>query len=117
MKHPDQHILRSEKSPFEYNNNCLICAEKLDFGAPKRHPARPSVISSIEAMGKDMCIMQQTLLNACDKRQDDVALDVKARILCRIYTCSRSQISQNMHATVSQRYTNKIRRGYIDKSA
>ena len=105
MKFPDKHILRSEKSPFEYNNNCLICAEKLDFGAPKRHTGRHSVISSIETMGKDICIMQQTLLNACDKRQDDVALDVKARIL---YAGDIRAVEAKYHRTCMQRFLKGI---------
>ena len=104
-KLPDKRTLRSEKSTFEYNNNCLICAEKLDFGAQKRHPARHSVISSIETMGKDMCIMQQTLLNACDKRQDDVALDVKARIL---YAGDIHAVEAKYHRTCMQRFLKGI---------
>ena len=56
-------------------------------------------------MGKDICIMQQTLLNACDKRQDDVALDVKARIL---YAGDIRAAEAKYHRTCMQRFLKGI---------
>ena len=78
---PSTPTLRSEKSHFDYPTHCLICAEYLDFAAARRHPSRHSGISSIEIVSKDKkSVIQENLERICDQRQDNTAVNLKARI-------------------------------------
>ena len=75
-------LLRSDVKPYDYQTHCLICAEELDFTRIKRHPERYSTISSVEFVSKEKkSLLQESLLEVCEKRQDLQAINVKARVL------------------------------------
>lgn len=74
--------LRSEETQFDYQTHCLICAQKLDFEGARRHPERSSTISNVEMVSKGKTsILQENLMKKCDQRNDDLAINVKARVL------------------------------------
>lgn len=69
---------RSAQKPFDYKKHCIICAENADFD--NRHPGRNSKVSNISSSVKQNTV-HKTLLQACEGRTDDMALNVKARLL------------------------------------
>ena len=74
--------LRSCVKPYDYQTHCLICAEEFDFERYQRHPERYSTISNVEFVNKEKkSLIQESLLEVCEKRQDLQAINVKARIL------------------------------------
>ena len=74
--------LRSVARSYDYQTHCLICAKEFDFEAVQHHPETYSQISSVEIVSKEKTsILQESLLNKCESRNDTVAVNVKARIL------------------------------------
>ena len=75
--------LRSHQKPYDYPTHCLICAEELNFEASRRNPGRYSHISNVEIVSSrdKKCVIQESLLKACDRRKDILALNVKSRII------------------------------------
>ncbi|KAL5020080.1 hypothetical protein ScPMuIL_002972 [Solemya velum] len=71
-----------EYKPYDYETHCLICANEIDLADVQRHPGRKQArVSSIEVVDKEKKILiQKSLLDACEKRQDPLVIDVKARI-------------------------------------
>ena len=68
--------------PYDYQTHCLICAEEFDFERYQRHPQRYSTLSNVEFVTKEKkSLIQESLLEVCEKRQDLQAINVKARIL------------------------------------
>ena len=58
-----------------------MCAENLDFAAACRLPSRHSGISNVEVVSKDKkSVIQENLVRICDQRQDNIAVNLKARI-------------------------------------
>ncbi|XP_071081970.1 uncharacterized protein [Haliotis cracherodii] len=75
-------VLRSGDNSFNYRTHCLICATEIDFEDLQKHPNRNSAISSVEIVSSGKrSILQETLLGLCERRSDDKAADVKARII------------------------------------
>ena len=74
--------LRSIDSSYDYPTHCLICAETIDSEAYRRHPERYSRICNIDVVSctAKKSIIQNTLLAACSKRGNALAIKVKARI-------------------------------------
>ena len=73
--------LRSHHKPYDFHTHCLICAEELNFEAACHNPGCVSHISNVEIVSRDKTsLIQESLLQACDKRQDVQALNVKSRI-------------------------------------
>ena len=69
---------------FDYKTHCLICAGQVDFPDMYKNPKakRQSSVSSVVTVGskRKEVVIQNTLLAMCEKRQDKIAVDVKARI-------------------------------------
>ena len=67
--------------PYDYMTHCLICAEEIKDHSAKQHPERHSQSSSIEYVNRTKnSIIQESLIAACNRRHDTLAINVKARI-------------------------------------
>ena len=67
--------------PHSVITHCLICATERDQEYVYRHLNRCNLICHVEVVRRDKpSIIQDTLMSACNKRNDPVAIDVRARI-------------------------------------
>ena len=73
----------SKRKPFNYTTHCLFCAEELDFEKAAKYPDdRRYKISEIEMVTKGKKgILQESLMKECEGRIDQLALDLKGRIV------------------------------------
>ena len=72
---------RTSSRYFDYPTHCLICATELDHEYVYRHHKRCSRICNVNIVWRDKTsIIQDTLLSACNKRNDPVAIGVRAGI-------------------------------------
>ena len=72
-----------ERRPFDYPTHCLICSQELDFEKAEKYPEDKSYqISEVEMVdSKKKSTLQESLLQMCEGRTDEVALNLKARII------------------------------------
>lgn len=91
---------RQSTSAFEFEKQCIFCAEICDID--ERHPNRPQVFKVVYLRYRD------TLLEICDKRDDEWAEEVRRRIIPCI---DLIQANAKYHETCRKNFTGKAKPG------
>ena len=81
---PQSTASRLRRTTYDYKTHCLICGEEINLENFKQHPKRFSSIGNVEIVDKKQkrSLLQDTLIAECEKRTDDISIQVKSRILC-----------------------------------
>ena len=82
-KAPEREYLTRRKNydPFDYPTHCIICAKRAEFEKFLKSPSDyPRVCKVVLVDATKKSLVQQSIVKACEERDDELSIMVRARI-------------------------------------
>lgn len=79
---PSKRQRRSQVPTFNFKENCLFCGEQCELEKDPKHPDRwkRASLCRTASTGPNQKTFKQSILDACDKRKDEIANKVRLRV-------------------------------------